>query len=217
MRLHGRGVCSLRRAFSLSLPTFHTSVRTLIIVRPPHFVASKAEAIGTGLASRKHPSPSTHKIVLLIHEQRVAGFFLGEGLFSADSHPQNWVFCLMTHLQILHLLPLGCGRPHVPHHWKPLEGTREPIPPTLFHPSKLSSPCPFHRKYWVVSSIHSVSPFLTVSDIFFLSYLIIIFITMGRLELKRDEHMLSLPSWIANPIYSQPSAHIFFNEKKDRL
>lgn len=57
MRLHGRGVCSLRRAFSLSLPTFHTSVRTLIIVRPSHFVASKAEAIGTGLASWKHPLP----------------------------------------------------------------------------------------------------------------------------------------------------------------
>lgn len=77
--------------FSLFLPTFHSFVRTSIIIRPFHFVASKVEAIGTGLASWKHPLPlHTHQLIVpLIHEQRVAGFFLGKGLFSAGPHPQN--------------------------------------------------------------------------------------------------------------------------------
>lgn len=76
---------------SLFLPTFHSSVRTFIITRPFHFVASKVEAIGTGLASWKHLLPlHTHQVIVpLIHEQRVAGFFPGKGLFSADPHPRT--------------------------------------------------------------------------------------------------------------------------------
>lgn len=45
--------------FSLLFPTFHSSVSAFIIIRPSHLVASKLEAIGTGLASWNPPPPPT--------------------------------------------------------------------------------------------------------------------------------------------------------------